>query len=99
VRPGAVVGVDVLSRRPAWGPGTSDTLLDLVAGAAATIGQQVTGAPAPGAADTNLTGALGVPTLDGFGPLGGGAHAVTEHVRVGSIAERAALLAAVLHTI
>lgn len=99
VRPGAEVHVEVLSRRPAWSPGTSDDLLARVTGEAAAIGQQITGTAAPGAADTNLTGALGVPTLDGLGPLGGGAHAVTEHVRVATIAERAALLARVLHTV
>ncbi|NKY12537.1 M20/M25/M40 family metallo-hydrolase, partial [Cellulomonas hominis] len=67
--------------------------------AGARVGQEVTGAPAPGAADTNLTGAAGVPTLDGFGPLGGEAHAATEHVRLASVADRAALLAAVLHAV
>ncbi|HEY0186169.1 MAG TPA: M20/M25/M40 family metallo-hydrolase [Cellulomonas sp.] len=97
VRPGAELDVRVLSRRPAWGPGpAAGELLAAVDAAARTVGQHVTGAAAPGAADTNLTGAAGVATLDGFGPLGGGAHAVTEHVRVRSIAERAALLAAAL---
>jgi glutamate carboxypeptidase len=99
VRPGARVRVEVLSRRPAWSPGTSDDLLAKVAREAEAIGRQITGTAAPGAADTNLTGALGVPTLDGLGPLGGGAHAVTEHVRVPTIAERAALLARVLHRV
>jgi glutamate carboxypeptidase len=99
VRPGAVLDVAVLSRRPAWGPGAAaEALLARVDAAAGLVGQRVTGTAARGAADTNLTGALGVPTLDGFGPLGGGAHAVTEHVRVPSIAERAALLAVVLTT-
>ncbi|TKR21994.1 M20 family metallopeptidase, partial [Cellulomonas hominis] len=61
------------------------------------VGQQVTGVPAPGAADTNLTAAAGLPTLDGFGPGGGGAHAATEHVRLPTVSARAALLAAALH--
>lgn len=98
VRPGADVRAEVLSRRPAWEPGAAaERLLAAVSVAAARVGQEVTGAPAPGAADTNLTGAAGLPTLDGFGPAGGGAHAATEHVRLPSIARRAALLAATLH--
>lgn len=100
VRDGADVRAEVLSRRPPWEPGSaSAALLEAVAAAGARVGQEVTGAPAPGAADTNLTGAAGVPTLDGFGPLGGGAHAATEHVRLPSVADRAALLAAVLHAV
>ncbi|MBW0255188.1 M20/M25/M40 family metallo-hydrolase [Cellulomonas sp. PS-H5] len=98
VRPGADVRAEVLSRRPAWEPGAaSQGLLAAVAAAAGRIGQDVTGAPAPGAADTNLTGAAGLPTLDGFGPGGGGAHAATERVRLPALASRAALLAATLH--
>lgn len=100
VRAGAVVATAVLSSRPAWGPSSAaDELLVAVADVASRLGQVVVGRAAPGAADTNLTGAAGVPTLDGFGPLGGGAHAVTEHVLVGSLPERAALIAAVLHAV
>lgn len=46
-----------------------------------------------GASDGNLTGGLGVPTLDGLGGVGGGAHADTEHALVEFIDERVALLA------
>lgn len=98
VRAGAEVTAEVLSRRPPWEPGAASAgLLAAVAAAARRVGQEVTGAPAPGAADTNLTGAAGLPTLDGFGPAGGGAHAATEHVRLPDLASRAALLAATLH--
>lgn len=100
VRAGAGVTAEVLSRRPAWEPGAASAgLLAAVAAAGARLGQDVTGAPAPGAADTNLTADAGLPTLDGFGPAGGGAHAPTEHVRLPAIAPRAALLAAVLHAV
>lgn len=100
LRPGAEVSVRVLSSRPAWGPsGEADRLLQQVQAAAAAVGQTVTGRAAPGAADTNLTGAAGVPSLDGLGPLGGGAHAVTEHIELASLADRAVLLAAVLHQV
>jgi glutamate carboxypeptidase len=49
-----------------------------------------------GGSDGNFTAALGVPTLDGLGALGAGAHARDEHVAVARLAERAALLAAAL---
>jgi len=49
-----------------------------------------------GASDGNFTAAMGVPTLDGMGTMGDGAHAVHEHVLIPSLPERAALLAAIL---
>ncbi|HEY0117351.1 MAG TPA: M20/M25/M40 family metallo-hydrolase, partial [Cellulomonas sp.] len=100
VRAGAVVTPEVITRRPAWGPSTAtDELLAAVAVAGGLVGQRVTGRAASGAADTNLTGAAGLVSLDGFGPLGGGAHAATEHVVLSSLAPRAALLAATLATV
>jgi glutamate carboxypeptidase len=49
-----------------------------------------------GGSDGNFTGALGVPTLDGLGVPGHGAHADHEHIEVDQIAGRAALLVAML---
>jgi len=51
---------------------------------------------AGGGSDGNFTAALGVPTLDGLGPEGGGAHALDEHVVVSDLPFRAALLAGLL---
>lgn len=48
-----------------------------------------------GASDGNLT-ARHVPTLDGLGAVGDGAHAAHEHVRIDAMPERAALLALLL---
>ena len=97
VREGARVVVEVLSSRPAWAPSAADeTLLAQVAEAARGIGQQLTGRPAAGAGDTNLLGSLGMPTVDGFGPRGGGAHARDEHFLLSSVHERIDLLCALL---
>ncbi len=49
-----------------------------------------------GGSDGNLTGALGIPTLDGLGVPGAGAHADHEHIETDQIAGRAALLVALL---
>ncbi|GAA2172959.1 M20 family metallopeptidase [Agrococcus versicolor] len=45
-----------------------------------------------GASDGNFTASLGIPTLDGLGAVGGGAHADHEHALVAEIAPRTALL-------
>ncbi|MFA5788013.1 MAG: M20/M25/M40 family metallo-hydrolase, partial [Actinomycetota bacterium] len=52
-----------------------------------------------GASDGNFTAALGIPTLDGLGAVGEGAHAEGEHVLVSAMAERAALVAAMVSEI
>jgi glutamate carboxypeptidase len=49
-----------------------------------------------GASDGNLTAALGVPTLDGLGVEGDGAHAEHEHIVVADLPRRAALLTALV---
>lgn len=49
-----------------------------------------------GGSDGNFTGALGIPTLDGLGVPGHGAHADHEHIEVDQIVGRAALLLALL---
>jgi len=49
-----------------------------------------------GGSDGNLTAGLGIPTLDGLGAVGGGAHARGEHVVVAAMPRRAALVAALI---
>jgi glutamate carboxypeptidase len=46
-----------------------------------------------GGSDGNLTAALGIPTLDGLGGVGEGAHALNESILLNRIADRTALLA------
>jgi glutamate carboxypeptidase len=50
----------------------------------------------PGGSDGNFTAALGVPTLDGLGGVGDGAHALHEHVIVDELPARAALVAGLM---
>ncbi len=49
-----------------------------------------------GGSDGNFTAALGVPTLDGLGAVGAGAHALHEHILVEALPDRAALIAGLL---
>ncbi len=63
---------------------------------AAQVGLELADGPAGGGSDGNFLAPLGVAVLDGLGPDGGGAHAEDEHVLVDSLAERVALLAALI---
>jgi glutamate carboxypeptidase len=62
----------------------------------ARIGIDLDEAATGGASDGNFTSALGVPTLDGMGAVGSGAHAAHEHLLRKHLAPRTALLAAML---
>ncbi|MFF7634914.1 M20 family metallopeptidase [Kitasatospora sp. NPDC008050] len=97
LRPGALVRTEVLSSRPAWPERAGDNaLLHHVRSLAAVLGQQLDGAPAGGAGDTNLAGARGLPTLDGLGAVGAGPHARDEHIELDQLAPRLALLTGLL---
>lgn len=50
-----------------------------------------------GCSDGNTTAAMGVPTIDGLGAVGEGAHAAHESILVDRIADRAALIATLVH--
>ena len=63
---------------------------------AATIGIDLAEGSAGGGSDANFVAALGIPVLDGLGPVGDGAHSTDEYVEIESLAPRAALLAALL---
>jgi len=63
---------------------------------AAQMGISLGEGTAGGASDGNFTAALGIPTLDGLGAVGDGAHSRHEHVLASTMPERAALLAALL---
>jgi glutamate carboxypeptidase len=63
---------------------------------AADLGFVLEEASTGGASDGNFTAALGVPTLDGLGAVGEGAHASHESIVVEHLAPRTALLAGLL---
>jgi glutamate carboxypeptidase len=52
-----------------------------------------------GGSDGNYTAAAGIPTLDGLGAVGDGAHSSHEHIVIKTMPQRAALLAALLRSI
>ncbi len=68
-------------------------LFDRAATLATQIGFELAEASTGGGSDGNFTAALGVPTLDGMGAVGEGAHASHESVVIRDLIPRTALLA------
>ncbi|PYS40117.1 MAG: hypothetical protein DMG14_11615 [Acidobacteria bacterium] len=63
---------------------------------AAQLGVDLQEGATGGASDGNFTSALGIPTLDGLGAVGGGAHSIDEWVDLESLPLRAALIAGLI---
>jgi len=77
------------------GPGIRK-LFESARGWAHEIGVQLEESSTGGGSDGNFTAALGIPTLDGLGGVGEGAHAVNESILIDRIADRTAMLAMLL---
>lgn len=71
-------------------------LFEQARGVAAELGFDLHEGATGGGSDGNFTAALGVPTLDGLGAEGDGAHAAHEHLLLERVAPRAALVAGLL---
>ncbi len=84
------------NRPPMESTDASLRLYRRAAALASALGFELPAARVGGGSDGNLTAAAGVPTLDGLGPSGGGAHARTEHLLVDDLPRRAALVAGLL---
>jgi glutamate carboxypeptidase len=66
---------------------------------AGTMGWQLEESSTGGGSDGNFTSALGVPTLDGLGALGEGAHAPHESVVTQELSQRTTLLASLIQSL
>jgi len=71
-------------------------LADLAISLAGRIGFSLRDAATGGASDANTTSGMGVPSLDGLGPVGGADHAPGEYLEIESIVPRTTLFAALL---
>jgi glutamate carboxypeptidase len=93
------VTVDVATMA-AWAPMEklvrSGRLVDHVIALARRLGFETKDAATGGASDANTTSGMGVPSIDGLGPIGGMDHSPEEYLEVDSIVPRTALLAALL---
>lgn len=83
--------------RPVWEPDAGCmALYERARALSEALGQPLPHRSAGGGSDGNFTGANGIPTLDGLGPLGQGYHTLEEHVLIESLPRRARLFAALL---
>lgn len=94
---GAEIDVRGAINRPPMPASAADPLLPFARAAAAALGNHHLDTVAVGGgSDGNFTAAAGVPTLDGMGALGGGAHADHEFVDVDALVPRVELVAELL---
>lgn len=97
VLPGASLSVSGGLNRPPLERKMSSSLFDAACAVAQALGlEELHGAEVGGGSDGNFTAGLGIPTLDGLGAVGGGAHADSEHVVIAEIPKRTALLAGLI---
>jgi glutamate carboxypeptidase len=95
--PGAVLSIDGgLNRPPMERSAAMGALFERARSIAAGMGVDLEEGSTGGGSDGNFTAAIGIPTLDGLGPEGEGAHAAHEHVLTESFPRRAALVAGLL---
>lgn len=98
--PGIRLRLDGAINRPPLDPAASAGLYALSREVASELHLDPPGSAAVGGgSDGNFTAGIGVPTLDGLGAVGGGAHSTEEHMLVSAIAERTALLAGIVQRI
>ena len=98
--PGASLSVSGSVSRPPMHESAAADLFEVARRTAPSVGVEgLTGISVGGGSDGNFTAAAGVPTLDGLGAVGGGAHADHEWVEVASMGGRAALVAALVATL
>lgn len=91
---GTTIEVETIGRRPPLPASASERLFAQAQQAAAKLGlPSLRGIAVGGASDGNLTAGVGIPTLDGLGAVGGGAHADDEHILIAEMPARAALVA------
>lgn len=94
---GATIEVDGGFNRPPMPSTASEKLFSLACEVAAEIGLgQLAGVGVGGGSDGNFTAAAGVPTLDGLGAIGGGAHADHEWVDISTLVDRSRLVAGIV---
>ena len=86
--------------RVAWAPmeklERSGRLVEHAQAVAGALGFEIADAATGGASDANTTSGMGVPTIDGLGPIGGNDHSPAEYLEVDSIVPRTTMLAGLL---
>jgi glutamate carboxypeptidase len=95
--PDVTTDVELLAR---WWPmeklERSGRLVDHAIEVASRLGLEIQDQATGGASDANTTSGMGVPSIDGLGPVGGLDHSPAEYVEIASIVPRTTLLAGLL---
>ena len=84
------------AHRPMQKSEATARLVALAQGISRELGFEVRDQATGGASDANTTAGMGVPTLDGLGPVGGGARGPDEWLDVTSVVPRVSMLAALI---
>jgi len=88
-----------ISRPPMERTAGVAALYTQAAAIARELGWKLREAAVGGGSDGNFTASLGIPTLDGLGGVGDGAHAPHEHILISELPRRAALLAGLIEAV
>jgi glutamate carboxypeptidase len=99
IHPGAKLEITGGVNRPPLERKMASALFRRACDLGSQMGLELKEATTGGGSDGNFTAALGIPTLDGLGGTGDGAHARHEHVILSELPQRAALLAALMASV
>ncbi|MRI32873.1 peptidase M20 [Endozoicomonas sp. OPT23] len=91
------VSISRAAHKPAMVPSDKTVnLMSVVEESGNELGIEINWKEVGGGSDANLTAAMGIPTLDGLGPIGGGFHSSDEYLDLSSIEPRINLLKTVI---
>lgn len=83
--------------RPAWNlTEEAEALIKVITEEGEKIGLELSHEKSGGGSDANLTSFVGIPSIDGLGPVGANAHQESEYLYIPSLTDRALLLANVI---
>ena len=100
VLPGSRIAMTGGPNRPPMESAAAQVLFRIAQEVARSLGMaELTQLAVGGASDGNFTAGIGVPTLDGLGAVGGGAHADDEHLLVSALVPRTMLLAGLIRRV
>ncbi|TWI56321.1 M20 family metallopeptidase [Halalkalibacter nanhaiisediminis] len=85
-----------MSRPPMVKNEKIEKLFNVVKKVGAELGMEIKDTKTGGGSDASFTSAMGIPTIDGLGPIGGNAHSEKEYLDIPSLTERTLLLAKVI---
>lgn len=82
-----------ISRPPMFKDEKTEGLLQIIQEVGKELGLEIKDTKTGGGSDGNFTSAMGVPTIDGLGPVGGSIHSEDEYLEIDTFTERTLLLA------